>query len=145
MVKLESILNAKILIVDDMQSNVELFAEGLTECGYTCVRTTTDPTQVAGMHRDEPFDLILLDLQMPKMDGFDVMEELKKVERDYLPVLVITGDNSKRLQALEQGAKDFVSKPFNLAELRARVHNMLEVRLLYRELSDINFAINELQ
>jgi sigma-B regulation protein RsbU (phosphoserine phosphatase) len=78
--------------------------------------------------------LILLDLQMPGMDGFQVMEGLKKIEQDgYLPVLVITAQPLHKLRALEAGAKDFVGKPFDLAELRARVHNILEVRLLHLE------------
>jgi sigma-B regulation protein RsbU (phosphoserine phosphatase) len=76
----------------------------------------------------------MLDLQMPDMDGFQVMEELKKVEGDgYLPVLVITAQPGHKLRALEAGAKDFVGKPFDMAELRARVHNILEVRLLHLE------------
>ena len=80
------------------------------------------------------YDLILLDLQMPGMDGFQVMEGLKEIEPDgYLPVLVITAQPGHKLRALQAGAKDFVSKPFDLAEVLARVHNMLEVRLLHLE------------
>jgi len=76
----------------------------------------------------------MLDLQMPGMDGFEVMEELKQIEESgYLPVLVITAQPDHKLRALEAGAKDFVSKPFDLAELCARVHNILEVRLLHLE------------
>ena len=100
--------------------------------GYTCVDSTTDPNQVCELHRKNRYSLILLDLQMPGMDGFQVMEGLKEIEQDgYLPVLVITAQPAHKLRALEAGAKDFVSKPFDLAELRARVHNILEVRLLH--------------
>ncbi len=84
------------------------------------------------LHRRNSYSLILLDLQMPGLDGFQVMEGLKEIEGDgYLPVLVITAQPAHKLRALEAGAKDFVSKPFDLAELRARVRNILEVRLLH--------------
>src|SRR5208282_331695 len=84
--------------------------------------------------RQNRYSLILLDLQMPDMDGFQVMEELKKIETDgYLPVLVITAQPDHKLRALKAGAKDFVSKPFDLAEVLMRVRNMLEVRLLHLE------------
>src|SRR5208282_6495443 len=94
--------------------------------------------------RQNRYSLILLDLQMPDMDGFQVMEELKKIETDgYLPVLVITAQPDHKLRALEAGAKDFVSKPFDLAELRARVHNILEVRLLHLEAKTYSEALEE--
>lgn len=77
----------------------------------------------------------LLDLLMPGMDGFKVMEGLKEIEEDsYLPVIVITAQPDQKLRALRAGAKDFVSKPFDMAEVLARVYNMLEVRLLHAEL-----------
>src|SRR6185295_20270575 len=124
------ILQAKILVVDDKEANVRLIEGMLRVAGYTCVHSTTDPTQVCELHRDHRYGLILLDLQMPGMDGFQVMEGLKAIEAEgYLPVLVITAQPDHKLRALEAGAKDFVSKPFELAELRARVRNILEVRL----------------
>jgi len=132
MVSQADILNAKILVVDDKPANVLLIEGMLRVAGYTCVHSTTVPGNVCALHRDAEYDLILLDLQMPGMDGFQVMEELKKIETEsYLPVLVITAQPDHRLRALEAGAKDFVSKPFDMAELRARVHNILEVRLLH--------------
>ena len=132
MVSEADILNAKILVVDDKPANVLLIDGMLRVAGYTSVYSTTDPQAVSAMHRDNGYDLILLDLQMPAMDGFQVMEGLKEIEKEgYLPVLVITAQPGHRLRALEAGAKDFVSKPFDLAELRARVHNILEVRLLH--------------
>ena len=132
MVSQADILNAKILVVDDKPANILLIEGMLRIAGYTSVHSTTDPEAVCEMHRDNGYDLILLDLQMPIMDGFQVMEELKEIEKDgYLPVLVITAQPDHRLRALQAGAKDFVSKPFDLAELRARVHNILEVRLLH--------------
>jgi serine phosphatase RsbU (regulator of sigma subunit) len=134
MVSSADILNARILVVDDKEANVRLIEGILRVAGYTCVHSTTDPTKVCELHRVNRYGLILLDLQMPGMDGFQVMEGLKKIEAEgYLPVLVITAQPDHKLRALEAGAKDFVSKPFFLAELRARVHNVLEVRLLHLE------------
>ena len=134
MVSSADILNARILVVDDKEANVRLLEGMLRVAGYACVASTTDPNEVCELHGKNRFDLILLDLQMPGMDGFQVMECLKEIEVDgYLPVLVITAQPDHKLRALEAGAKDFVSKPFDLAELRARVHNILEVRLLHLE------------
>src|SRR5271169_770217 len=132
MVTSADILKAKILVVDDKEANVRLIEGMLRVAGYTCVQSTTAPHEVCELHLKNRYGLILLDLQMPGMDGFQVMEGLKAIETDgYLPVLVITAQPDHKLRALEAGAKDFVSKPFELAELRARVHNILEVRLLH--------------
>jgi two-component system cell cycle response regulator len=126
------ILNAAILIVDDLEANVLLLEQMLRNAGYTRITSTRDPYAVSALHRDKHFDLILLDLRMPGMDGFQVMEELKGIETDdYLPVLAVTAEPANKLRALQSGAKDFVSKPFDLAEVLMRVHNMLEVRLLH--------------
>ena len=128
------ILSAKILVVDDKEANVRLLEGMLRVAGYTSVTSTFDPRQVCELYRQHRYSLILLDLQMPGLDGFQVMEALKEIEGDgYLPVIVITAQPGHKLRALEAGAKDFVSKPFDLAELRARVHNILEVRLLHLE------------
>jgi PAS domain S-box-containing protein len=133
------ILNASILIVDDQEVNVSLLAQMLQDAGYTSVASTMDPQEVCALHRKNRYDLILLDLQMPGMDGFQVMEALKTNDADaYLPVLVITAQPGHKLRALQAGAKDFVSKPFDLVEVRTRIHNMLEVRLLYKKLENYN-------
>ncbi|MGS5086246.1 response regulator [Hydrogenophaga sp. A37] len=139
-------LNARILIVDDQAANVSLLETMLQEVGYTQVSSTTDPRTVCAMHRKAPFDLILLDLQMPGMDGFQVMEGLKAstAEDDYLPVLVITAQPGHKLRALQAGAKDFVSKPFDLVEVKARIHNLIEVRLLHKQLSRHNQRLEQL-
>jgi serine phosphatase RsbU (regulator of sigma subunit) len=132
MVSSADILNARILIVDDKEANVLLLEGMLRGAGYACLESTTDPSLVCDLHRKNRYSLILLDLQMPVMDGFQVMECLNEIEEDgYLPVLVITAQPDLKLRALQAGAKDFVSKPFDMAELRARVHNILEVRLLH--------------
>ena len=144
MISKQEILNASILIVDDQESNVLLLEELLQGGGYTRIASTTDPTAVCELYRKNRYDLILLDLQMPKMDGFQVMEGLKEIETDgYLPVLVITAQPSHKLQALASGAKDFVAKPFDLVEVQTRIHNMLEVRLLYRELEIHNKVLEQ--
>ena len=129
------ILKAGILIVDDQQANVILLEQMLAEAGYSCVTSTREPREVFALHRKNRYDLILLDLQMPGMDGFQVIESLKSNAADsYLPVLVITAQPGHKLRALQAGAKDFVSKPFDLVEVRTRIHNVLEVRLLYKKL-----------
>jgi len=139
MVTEAEILNASILIVDDQEVNVSLLARSLTEAGYTRVASTMNPDEVWGLHRENRYDLILLDLQMPGMDGFQVMEGLKTNDADgYLPVLVITAQPGHKLRALQIGAKDFISKPFDLVEVKTRIHNMLEVRLLYGKLEQYN-------
>ena len=144
MVSPADILNARILIVDDQEANVRLLEGMLRIAGYTSVESTTEPKEVCELHRKNRYSLILLDLQMPGMDGFQVMEGLKEIEEDgYLPVLVITAQPAHKLRALEAGAKDFVSKPFDLAELRARVHNILEVRLLHLEAKDHSKVLEE--
>lgn len=144
MVNTADILNAPILVVDDKEANVRLIEGMLRVAGYTSVHSTTEPNEVCELHAKNRYSLILLDLQMPGMDGFQVMEGLKQIEADgYLPVLVITAQPAHKLRALEAGAKDFVSKPFDLAELRARVHNILEVRLLHLESKNYSKALEE--
>jgi diguanylate cyclase (GGDEF)-like protein len=126
------ILNANILIVDDLEANVQLLEKMLRTAGYRRITSTRDPHAVCALHRANHYDLILLDLRMPGMDGFQVMERLKEIETNgYLPVLAVTAQPAHKLRALQAGAKDFVSKPFDLAEVLVRVHNLLEVRLLH--------------
>jgi PAS domain S-box-containing protein len=138
------ILNASILIVDDQESNVSLLQRMLDEAGYTRVSATRKPEEVCALHRKNCYDLILLDLQMPVMDGFQVMEALKTNDAEsYLPVLVITAQPGHKLRALQAGAKDFISKPFDLVEVRTRIHNMLEVRLLYKKLENYNKELEQ--
>jgi len=133
------IFNASILIVDDQEANVTLLTQMLRNAGYSHISTSMDPEAVCALHAVHHYDLILLDLQMPKMDGFQVMEGLQEIEHDgYLSVLAITAQPAHKLRALRSGAKDFVSKPFDFQEVQTRIHNMLEVRLLYRKLSQFN-------
>jgi len=144
MLEASEILNAGILIVDDQEANVMLLEQMLRKAGYLNISSTRDPRNVRSLHIAHRYDLILLDLQMPDMDGFEVMEGLKEIETGgYLPVLVITAQPGHKLRALKAGAKDFVSKPFDLVEVQTRIHNMLEVRLLYRKLDDYNKVLEQ--
>jgi diguanylate cyclase (GGDEF)-like protein len=132
MISSSDILHGKVLIVDDQEANVLLLERMLRGAGYVSISSTMDPGEACELHLKNHYDLILLDLLMPGMDGFQVMEGLKEIETDgYLPVLAVTAEPAHKLRALAAGAKDFVSKPFDLPEVLMRVHNMLEVRLLH--------------
>jgi uncharacterized membrane protein len=131
------ILQASILIVDDLEFNINLLYRVLANAGYTSVSSTTNPREVSALQRKNHYDLILLDIEMPDMDGFQVMQRMKEIDgNDPPPILVITAEPEHKLKALQCGAKDFVSKPFELVEVLTRVHNMLEARLLKKEIDD---------
>lgn len=140
-------LNSSILIVDDQAANVNLLEQLLHESGYTRVTSTRNPREVCALNRAHRYDLILLDLLMPDMDGFAVMKALE-ADLDLLdtcvPVLVLTAQPEHKLRALQAGARDFVSKPFDLVEVKTRIRNMLEVCLLYKKLSNYS-ALLELE
>ncbi len=142
MINSTDILMGKVLIVDDLKANVLILERMMLGAGYLSISSTTDPTQVCKLHRENNYDLIILDLQMPDMDGFKVMEKLKEIEpSSYLSVLVITAQPGHKLRALQAGAKDFISKPFELAEVLLRVRNLLEVQLLQKELLIYNTVL----
>jgi CheY-like chemotaxis protein len=134
--------NAKILVIDDQQANIDVIKALLDIDGYTDVKSTTDPRSVIKLVKTLKPDLILLDLMMPYLSGFDVMEllkdqRLKSLNPDkYLPVLVLTADISReaKQRALASGAKDFLSKPFDLIEVRYRVKNLLETQHLIQKM-----------
>ena len=134
MVRTFEILNARVLIVDDQESHVLLLERMLRGAGYTSIESTMEPSAVCELHRKNRYAAILLDLKMPGMDGFQVMEGLKEVDtHEDSPVLVITAEPGQKLRALKAGARDFVSKPLDLPEVLIRVHNMIELRLLRLE------------
>ncbi|NNG25236.1 EAL domain-containing protein [Telluria aromaticivorans] len=142
MISLSDIRRARILVVDDEPVNVQLLEYLLKTTGYENVSATYDPRQVVSLHLKHRFDLIILDLHMPGMDGFDVMEALKPLESDsWLPVLVVTAEPDKKLAALEAGARDFIGKPFDTVEVMTRIRNLLEVRLLHRESQDYGVGL----
>ncbi len=131
------LLQASILIVDDLEFNINLLHRVLVNAGYMSISSTSHPQNVSALQKEHGYDLILLDIEMPEMDGFQVMQRLKKTAGDDCPpILVITAGPEHKLQALECGAKDFVSKPFEQVEVLTRVHNMLEARLLQKEIDD---------
>ncbi|GMR21337.1 MAG: two-component system response regulator [Gammaproteobacteria bacterium] len=138
----DDILQAKILVVDDEPSNLRLLKRLLAIEGYNNVITVSDPREVCPRHAEENFDLILLDINMPHMDGFAVMEELKAMQPNhtYLPVLVLTAqiDRETRLRALNNGARDFLTKPFDRQEALNRIHNILEVHSLHKTIRNQN-------
>ena len=99
-----------------------LFERKLRRAGYTSITSTMDSNSVCELYRKNRYDLILLDLQMPNMDGFQVMEELKEIETSgYFPVLVITAQPEQKLRALQVGAKGFISKPSDLLKVLTRM------------------------
>ncbi len=138
------IRRARILVVDDQPVNVQLLEYLLKTSGYESVSGLSDPRQVATLHLKYRYDLIILDLHMPAMDGFEVMEALKPLEPgSWLPVLVVTAEPDMKLAALEAGARDFIGKPFDTVEVLTRIRNLLEMRLLHRASSDHGARMEE--
>jgi CheY-like chemotaxis protein len=118
-------MDSRILIVDDQESNVRLLEYTLRRGGFDSITSTTDPRAVAALHRDHHYDLILLDLVMPGMNGFQVMEALAEIVEGELPVLVMSADPRHEDRAMHAGAKDFISKPFVLSEVVKCVARLL--------------------
>jgi len=146
MIPLDRLLSARILIVDDQDANVLLLEKILQGAGHPNVLSTTDPRQVIDLYRAFRPDILLLDLHMPHLDGFEVMALLRAaLAEDYLPILVLTADITQptRLKALQSGAKDFLTKPFDQVEVINRIRNILEVRLLYNDLKDQNQILDQ--
>ncbi len=125
---------ANILIVDDNPANVALLEAILEDENFDHLVGVTDPYQVVPLCRQQRFDLILLDIRMPGISGIDVMHQLKEVTaNDFLPIIVLTAqtDPETRQQALEAGAKDFLTKPFEDWEVLLRIRNTLQTRWYY--------------
>jgi DNA-binding response OmpR family regulator len=114
---------ARILIVDDQDSNVRLLEFALRRGGYLAVTSTLRGDRVCDLHREQPYDLILLDLQMPRMNGFEVLAAL--ANEAPVAVLVLSADPRQEPQSLAAGATSFLSKPFVITEILARVEAML--------------------
>lgn len=137
--------SASILIVDDKESNIRLLQKLLSGAGYTHINSTLNPREVSTLHREHGYDLILLDLEMPDMDGFQVMEALKtSAGNNAPPVLVITAQPDHKLRALQAGARDFISKPFDVVEVKARIRNLLETWMLYKKIEDYNKRLEQM-
>ncbi len=138
MISQQQCQNATILIVDDQMTNILLLESILQNAGYTNIHSTQDPTEVVSFVKKLNPDLICLDIRMPQMNGFQIMGQLKIIQKDtYLPILVLTAeeDRETRLRALDSGAKDFLHKPFDKIEVIMRIRNLLETSLLNRALS----------
>src|SRR5712691_693753 len=138
---------AKILIIDDQESNVRLLERLLQHAGYTMLESSTDSRRVLPLFSEFQPDLILLDLTMPHLDGFGVMRELAGhiATDDYLPILVLTADVTReaKQRALAAGAKDFLTKPFDAVEVILRIDNLLHARSLHRKLQGQNEVLEE--
>lgn len=146
MLESKDYIKAKILMVDDEPSNILLLEQMLLQEGYENLHSTSDPTKVVDMFSEIKPDLILLDLNMPRMDGFEVMQQLKQVDADALvPILVLTAlkDEKTRWRALRSGAKDFLCKPLDLTEANLRIKNLLETRLLHQRVLMHNEILEE--
>jgi putative two-component system response regulator len=142
----QRILQANILIVDDQIVNIKLLEKILSQAGYTNVFSTTDSRQTVEMYKQHDIDLLLLDIRMPYLDGFDVMALLQNEvagTEDYLPILVLTAEltSETRSRALTAGAKDFLTKPFDQVEALQRIRNILEVRLLHKRITQQNIEL----
>ena len=140
------ILQANILIIDDEAVNVKLLHKILARKGYTNIQGTSDPREVEGLCEKTEFDAFLLDIRMPHIDGYGIMKMLRKrFADDYMPVLILTAQTDKetRLKALEYGAKDFLTKPFDQLEALTRIYNLLDVRLMHQRVKKQNFLLEE--
>ena len=144
MLEENTIKEAKILIVDDQPANVTLIEKMLDIDGYINVIATTDPTQVESIYLEQNSDLILLDLNMPVMDGYQVLTKIREVDPDYPPIIVLTAqsDRESRIKALDLGARDFLAKPFDRVELMTRIRNMLEVRIMTKAMKNQNMILD---
>lgn len=135
--------DAAILIVDDERPNILLLERLLKASGYTDILSTDDPRTVLELLATHDCDIVLLDLRMPYLNGFEVLEAIRATvvaEDDYLPVLMLTAEHDPRvkLRALELGVTDFLLKPFDRAEVSSRVRNMLQVRFLNKRVRQQN-------
>jgi len=145
MISEEKIFAAKILAIDDNILNLQILKRILGNAGFINITTTTDPTQALTLFKDVQPDLVLLDLNMPKMDGFAVMIQLSLLNPDdYLPLLILTAeDESMRFKALQSGAKDFLHKPYEHLDVLLKSRNIIEVRLLYQQTRNHNASLEE--
>jgi putative two-component system response regulator len=143
--RMEKLEQARILIVDDQRANVLLLNKALSQAGYADLLSTSDPREVESLFSSFRPDIILLDLHMPHLDGFDVMEQIREQipQGSYFPILVLTADITPeaKKRALTMGAKDFVTKPFDVTEVLLRIRNLLETRSLHVRLKEHNLVL----
>lgn len=141
------IQNARILVVDDTESHILLLRKVLKGGGYLSVAATTNPSEAVDLYTEFQPDLVILDLHMAPIDGFQVLDQLKAVEPadSYVPALMMTAlnDPDVLVKALDRGARDFLNKPFERVEALTRIRNMLEVRILHNRVRDQNRILEE--
>ena len=140
------ILKARILIVDDNQLNIDLLEQTVAAAGYSSIISLTDSRKVKDLYMAYQPDLLLLDINMPHLNGYQVIQQLKEVEKEsYLPILVVTAqqDEETRLRSLKEGAQDFLTKPFNTLEVVTKIRNMLRIRLLHNQVRDQNILLEK--
>ena len=142
-----NLFDLKILIVDDEITNIKLLERLLEEEGYSNILGISDPEEVPVKFKEYQPDLVLLDLVMPKMDGFQVIEEINKIDVEATtPILMLTALSEKDLQirALEAGARDFLNKPLDRPLVLKRIKNLLEMRYFHRRILDDNINLEKM-
>jgi putative two-component system response regulator len=145
MIPIEELLKGKILIIDDEAANVMVLEETLKQRGYTSIKSLTDPREALETYNAFKPDLILLDMNMPHLTGFQVMDQIQQADSRNIPIMILTAqiDQTTRLRALDAGARDFLTKPFDILEVSLRIQNMLEISLLYNQMRNSNSSVNE--
>jgi DNA-binding response OmpR family regulator len=146
MIPIQEILKGKVLIIDDEPANVMVLEETLKQRGYTSLKSITDPREALESYKTMEPDLILLDLNMPHLNGFQVMEQIKEADpKKNTPIMILTAqiDQGTRLRGLDAGARDFLTKPFDILEVSLRIQNMLEISLLYSQSRDFSKTLDE--
>ena len=143
---LANYVKMRILIVDDEPANVALLEDMLSEQGYTHLKSTTDSREVLALCSEFDPDLVLLDLFMPHVDGFAILEALRGDRTEvFLPIIVLTADVNEetKLRALNLGATDFLNKPLDHIEVLLRIRNMLETRRIHQLLDNRRAALED--
>lgn len=137
----QDIKNASIMVVDDQEANIKVLEKTLKNDGYTNVTCVKDPREALQLYQAQTYDIVLLDLNMPYLSGYDVLDQLKQMTNGDIPMIIVLTaqiDRDSRLKALEKGARDFLTKPFDIVELLTRIYNMLESRLLQQQIQNQN-------
>jgi len=139
--------DARILIVDDQLPNVEVLESMLEMTGYSNVKSTTDSREAIGIIKEYKPNLLLLDLMMPHLSGFDIMQQIKAegLSSGLMPILVLTADATAdaKKRALSEGANDFLTKPFDLTEVGLRIKNLLFNVYLLSQLQNQNEVLEQ--
>ena len=145
MITLQQILKAKILIIDDEPANVMVLEETLKQKGHTSIKCIIDPREALESYKTFHPDLVLLDLNMPHLNGFQIMTQIKEADQEgNTPIMILTAqiDQSTRLRALDAGVRDFLTKPFDILEVSLRIQNMLEISLLCSQIRGFNKSLD---